>query len=218
MSETAPQGKMDFDSDFGTDSNKSLKRPWVAFFHFFFRISALLVYLFGTTFSGSFIGVFVTVILLLSLDFWTVKNVSGRIMVGLRWWNYINDKGESHWVFESRDGSSTLDSLATNFGGKADARLFWIGLVVAPVMWVIFFLTAFFGFSFRWLILVIIGITMSFSNLFGYLRCRLGSTQSISNMANSYMQRQMLSNVFNMFKGKTTADASAANPQASNVI
>ena len=75
MSETAPQGKMDFDSDFGTDSNKSLKRPWVAFFHFFFRISALLVYLFGTTFSGSFIGVFVTVILLLSLDFWTVKNV-----------------------------------------------------------------------------------------------------------------------------------------------
>lgn len=81
MSETAPQGKMDFDSDFGTDSNKSLKRPWVAFFHFFFRISALLVYLFGTTFSGSFIGVFVTVILLLSLDFWTVKNVSGRIMV-----------------------------------------------------------------------------------------------------------------------------------------
>ena len=79
--ENPPQGKMDFDSDFGTDQNKSLKRPWVAFFHFFFRISALVVYLFGTTFSGSFIGVFVTVILLLSLDFWTVKNISGRIMV-----------------------------------------------------------------------------------------------------------------------------------------
>ena len=57
---------------------------------------------------------------------------------------------------------------------------------------------------------------MSFSNLFGYLRCRLGSTQSISNMANTYMQRQMLSNVMNMFKGKQ--DATAANPQASNVI
>ena len=121
-------------------------------------------------------------------------------------------------MFESRDGTSTLDSLATNFGGKSDVRLFWVGLVVAPVMWVIFFITAFFSFSFRWLILVIIGITMSFSNLFGYLRCRLGSTQSISNMANSYMQRQMLSNVFNMFKGKTASDASAANPQASNVI
>jgi hypothetical protein len=73
--------KMDFDNDFGTDQSGKLRRPWVAFFHFFFRISALLVYLLGTTFSGSFIGIFVSVILLLSLDFWTVKNVSGRIMV-----------------------------------------------------------------------------------------------------------------------------------------
>ena len=77
-----PQGKMDFDSDFGNeDQNKMLRRPWVAFFHFFFRVSALTVYLFGTLFSGSFMGIFVSVILLLSLDFWTVKNVSGRIMV-----------------------------------------------------------------------------------------------------------------------------------------
>jgi len=195
---------MDFDSDFGVDQNKSLRRPWVAFFHFFFRISALVVYLFGTQFSSSFIGVFVTVILLLSLDFWTVKNVSGRIMVGLRWWNYINDGGVSEWHFESRDGTSNLDSLASNFGGKADARLFWIGLVIAPVMWIIFFLTALFGFRFQWMILVIIGLTMSMSNLFGYLRCRLGSTESVTNMANTYMQRQMFSNVLNMFKSKAT--------------
>lgn len=76
-----PQGKMDFDSDFGADQNKSLRRPWVAFFHFFFRISALIVYLFGSLTNNSFMGIFVTVVLLLSLDFWTVKNVSGRIMV-----------------------------------------------------------------------------------------------------------------------------------------
>merc|ERR1712025_937111 len=204
---TALKGSMDFDSDFGIDQNKSLKRPWVAFFHFFFRISALIVYLFGNAFSGSFIGIFVTVILLLSLDFWTVKNVSGRIMVGLRWWNYINDQGESQWVFESRDGTSTLDSLATNFGGKSDARLFWIGLVVAPAMWIVFFLTALFGFRFQWMILVIIGLFMSGSNFFGYLRCRLGSTESVTNMANTYMQRQMFSNVLNMFKAKASGSS-----------
>ena len=86
-----PQGKMDFDSDFGnSDQNKLLKRPWVAFFHFFFRVSALTVYLFGTLFSGSFMGIFVSVILLLSLDFWTVKNVSGRIMVKLHFKKMLN--------------------------------------------------------------------------------------------------------------------------------
>ena len=34
-------------------------------------------------------------VLLSALDFWVVKNISGRILVGLRWWNEINDLGES---------------------------------------------------------------------------------------------------------------------------
>ena len=106
--ENPPQGKMDFDSDFGTDQNKSLKRPWVAFFHFFFRISALVVYLFGTTFSGSFIGVFVTVILLLSLDFWTVKNISGRIMVSKNHHTHDESVQNSFICFKGR---STLVEL-----------------------------------------------------------------------------------------------------------
>ena len=36
-------------------------------------------------FSDGFIGSFVAIILLLSLDFWTVKNITGRIMAGLRY-------------------------------------------------------------------------------------------------------------------------------------
>ena len=42
------------------------------------------VYLLCGWFSYSFIWSFVLIILLLSLDFWTVKNVSGRILAGLR--------------------------------------------------------------------------------------------------------------------------------------
>ena len=26
----------------------------------------------------------------------------GRLLVGLRWWNYVDDEGKSHWIFESR--------------------------------------------------------------------------------------------------------------------
>ena len=32
-----------------------------------------------------------------------VKNVAGRILVGLRFWNQVDEDGESYWVFESRD-------------------------------------------------------------------------------------------------------------------
>ena len=67
-----------------------------------FRVTAFVVYMFCGWFSASFIASFVTVVLLLSMDFWTVKNITGRLMVGLRWWNYVDDNGKSHWVFESR--------------------------------------------------------------------------------------------------------------------
>lgn len=32
-----------------------------------------------------------------------MKNVSGRTLVGLRFWNQVDEDGESYWVFESRD-------------------------------------------------------------------------------------------------------------------
>jgi len=76
--------------------------PWAAFFHLAFRVSAILVYLFCSLFTNNFVLVFVIVVLLLSFDFWTVKNVTGRLLVGLRWWNEVREDGTNYWVFESR--------------------------------------------------------------------------------------------------------------------
>jgi hypothetical protein len=49
-----------------------------------------------------YVFLFVIVTLLSAFDFWTVKNVTGRLLVGLRWWNDIKDSGENEWIFESR--------------------------------------------------------------------------------------------------------------------
>ncbi|XP_069941101.1 uncharacterized Golgi apparatus membrane protein-like protein CG5021 isoform X2 [Cherax quadricarinatus] len=79
-----------------------LKHPMVTLFHLMFRTAALVVYELCGFVSNGFIGPFITIVILLSMDFWTVKNITGRLMVGLRWWNYIDDEGQSHWVFEAR--------------------------------------------------------------------------------------------------------------------
>jgi hypothetical protein len=72
---------MEFQNE-GFSPEQKLPHPFVTFFHVFFRLSAIVVYLFGSVvYSASFIGIFVTAVLLLSVDFWTVKNVSGRMMV-----------------------------------------------------------------------------------------------------------------------------------------
>merc|ERR1712110_454950 len=115
---------------FDQSTTRRLKHPVITFFHLIFRSLALLVYLLCGWYSNSFIGSFVSIILLLSLDFWTVKNITGRFMVGLRWWNYIDDEGQSVWNFES---SSVEDQIKFS---KAEIQIFWFGLIIFPVIWV----------------------------------------------------------------------------------
>ena len=79
---------------------------------------ALLSFLLSRVlFSGSYVVTFVFVTILSALDFWTVKNVSGRLLVGLRWWNTIDDAGESKWY--------TLDHRSNQ-----DHRSQWLRCVV----------------------------------------------------------------------------------------
>lgn len=49
------------------------RHPLATFFHLFFRVSAIVTYVCCDWFSKSFVGCFVTVLLLLSFDFWSVK-------------------------------------------------------------------------------------------------------------------------------------------------
>lgn len=79
--------------------------PIALLFFIAFRLGALLTYLLGSIFTDNFTLIFVITILLLAFDFWTVKNVSGRILVGLRWWNEIQEDGTNKWVFESANVS-----------------------------------------------------------------------------------------------------------------
>ena len=63
---------------FEQSSTRRLKHPVITFFHLIFRSLALVVYLLCGWYTDKFIGSFVTIILLLSLDFWTVKNITGK--------------------------------------------------------------------------------------------------------------------------------------------
>jgi hypothetical protein len=108
-----------------------------------FRIGSLLMYLFGVLFIRNFVLVFILTLLLLSLDFYYLKNIAGRRLVGLRWWNEVNTStGDSHWVFESRDTNVNVSAggMSGSGGGErqnmTDKRFFWLGMYVVPALWV----------------------------------------------------------------------------------
>ena len=71
--------------------------------HFGFKLIAVISYLLLNLFVGNLILVYIVVLLLCIVDFWVVKNITGRRLVGLRWWSMINEDGTEEWVFESVD-------------------------------------------------------------------------------------------------------------------
>jgi hypothetical protein len=46
---------------------------------------------------------FILVTLMSAFDFYMVKNISGRLLIGMRWWSEIDDNGKEKWNFESHE-------------------------------------------------------------------------------------------------------------------
>lgn len=92
--------------------------------------------------------IFIITILLLAADFYYLKNIAGRRLVGLRWWNEVDPaSGESKWVFESSEpGTKTVN--------PTDSRFFWLALYVQPVLWTLLAVFAVVRLQFLWLPLV----------------------------------------------------------------
>ncbi|CAG9938158.1 unnamed protein product [Clonostachys rosea f. rosea IK726] len=130
-----------------------------------FRISSVLVYFLGLWIIKSMIMTFIITILLLAADFYYLKNIAGRRLVGLRWWNEVDPAtGDSKWVFESSDP-------ATRTINATDSRFFWLSLYVQPILWIVMFILALVRFAFMWLPLVIIALVLTMMNTLAFSRC-----------------------------------------------
>lgn len=146
--------------------------PVAAFFHVFFKISALLVYIFCGWFTDRFVLVFVLLVLLLAFDFWTVKNVTGRLLVGLRWWNNMKPDGTSEWVFESHQGTRDIHPL--------DYRIFWGALILTPALWILFGVFAALR-NLQWLVIVVVAVSLNGANVVGYVKCSNEAKNKLKN-------------------------------------
>eukprot|EP00128_Syssomonas_multiformis_P016100 Colp12_sorted_trinity150504_noHs@483 len=167
------------------------KHPVASFFHMFFRTGAVIAYILCEWFSDNYVINFVVVVLLLSFDFWTVKNVSGRLLVGLRWWNEVKEDGSSEWIFESRkDGRQPLQS---------ESRLFWISLYAFPAIWVILALASILSPS--WLLIVAIALALNFANVIGYTKCQKDAKKNIQQFAGSFVSSAVTQAAVRSFTG-----------------
>ncbi|XP_069921109.1 Golgi apparatus membrane protein TVP23 homolog A isoform X4 [Oryctolagus cuniculus] len=155
----------DVSLDFGNEEELAFRKakirhPLATFFHLFFRVSAIVTYVCCDWFSRSFVGCFVTVLLLLSFDFWSVK--------------------------------MSPNSVAAT---EAEARIFWLGLIICPVIWIVFFFSTLFSLKLKWLALVVAGISLQAANLYGYILCKMGGESDISKVTASFLSQTVFQTV-----------------------
>ncbi|XP_063682195.1 Golgi apparatus membrane protein TVP23 homolog B-like [Bolinopsis microptera] len=182
---------MDLSREFGDDTTPSngLKHPTASLFHILFRTLAVVVYLFCTLFGGGFTLTFVLVVLLLAADFWTVKNITGRLLVGLRWWNKVNEDGSTEWIFESRKEGASIHHSAT------EQRIFWIAMFTSSLVWFILLIKNLLSFSLGWIVVDITAVVLNAANLYGYIKCRRDAKAKVQGAVGSFLGRQLFNSM-----------------------
>jgi len=165
------------------------KHPITVVFHILFKAAAIATYLFGGILfptTASTIVTFIVCMLFLAFDFWTTKNVTGRLLVGLRWWNEVREDGTNVWVFESLEDRALLN--------PHEVRLFWICLFVPCVVWLIFAIAAFFSFltELQWLLLSILALVLNLANVIGYIKCARDARRKLKALATRYVTDQVV--------------------------
>jgi Eukaryotic protein of unknown function (DUF846) len=183
---------------------KQSSHPVVIIFHILFKGAALFLYIFGGWFVGShngarFITLTVVCILLLAADFWVVKNVTGRLLVGLRWWNKV-EEDDTVWIFESAEDKAI---------NKFDRTVFWTVLYATPIIWSALFLLGVLKFAVSWLLIVVMALALSMANVYGYYKCSKEQAAQFQQMMQAGAQQGAMavvrSNMLSVLTGTNTA-------------
>lgn len=122
-----------------------------------------------------------------------VKTVTGRLMVGLHWWNHTDEDEKNHWVsrkshWESRKASPQDNKTVS----EAESIIFWLGFIACSVLWVVIAFSDLFFFGVKWLAVVIMGVVLQDANLYGCIRYKVGSRRNLTSMAILYPGKQFL--------------------------
>mmetsp|Transcript_17300 Transcript_17300/g.15206 ORF Transcript_17300/g.15206 Transcript_17300/m.15206 type:complete len:149 (+) Transcript_17300:286-732(+) len=141
---------------------------------------------------------FIIVLLASACDFWTVKNVSGRLLVGLRWRSEILPDGSEKWHFESH---------TTKKPNPVDRRVFWWSQMGATIFWSLFAVLKIISFDFFWAVCCCLCLSLTGTNYWGYHKCSKdqqakmsklmeGQRNKVTGWALGYLQNGMMGKFF----------------------
>jgi len=172
-----------------TNFYKNSSHPCVCLFTFIFKIAAFVIYIIISFFTKQKGLIYLSVILLGSVDFWITKNISGRYLVGLRWWNEVKKDGKEVWIFESKN--EILEATS-------DKSVFWTSLYINGGGWAILFLFKLITLSITNAIIAFTMLIFAGVNLYGFFKCSKEQQNKLSKLGTkvaSNMVKEGLKNI-----------------------
>ena len=172
-----------------TNFYRNSSHPIICLLTFIFKLAAFVIYIIISFFTKQKGLVYLSVILLGSVDFWITKNVSGRFLVGLRWWNEVKKDGKEVWIFESKNEKTEATS---------DKSVFWTSLYVNGFGWAILFLFKLITLSITNAIIAFTMLIFAGINLYGFYKCskeQQGKLSKLGTKAVSNIVRERIQNI-----------------------
>ena len=165
-----------------TDFIKKSAHPSVALITVGLKAASLFFFLFLNIFTSNEAFVMIVVIILDAIDFWFTKNISGRILVGLRWWNnYDPDTQQEKWTFESKNEIKEA---------SIDRNTFWLSLYGFTGAWLALFIWECVIFNFMWGFLCLICLAIAGTNTYGFFRCSKLQQKGAAIILRKYMKNK----------------------------
>ena len=119
--------------------------------------------------------------------------------MGLRWWHdagigpeAISGETIQQWRFETIQDRNSIN--------KIESRIFWTGLLVTPVAWVLLGVVCVLKFSLSYLVIVAVALVLSVANIVGYWKCDKSVQEDVKNyVGKSVFRNAMESSGFGAF-------------------
>ncbi len=146
-----------------TNFYKKSSYPLIALITVILKLSSIISYFILSLFISNEALIMIIIILLGSADFWMTKNISGRILVGLRWYNLLKiETNQEIWRFEGKNEIKEAN---------ADRVTFWTSLYLYNLIWIFLFLWELIRINFVWSFICLILCILAFTNTYGFFRC-----------------------------------------------
>lgn len=151
--------------------------PVILAIHIGIKCLGIVIYMFGS-WIFSFVFSCILVILIVCMDFWIVKNISGRLLAGLRW---HHDSTSNTWIYESSQRNIN----------HTDRFCFWATLYINLAIWTLFCLFSFLRFNILWIPVIFTALATTTANIVGYTHCDKDAKQTLLKRVDNPLLRQV---------------------------